>query len=807
MRTRFRTMAVFTCICLFFFIVLPAVSSADRPTEAALAFTTSRVSVNHSGAQSDSGKASFNPSLSYALDGYHVAFWSQAPLVAADTNGVNDIYVRTRQLESFKTVRLSVHSNGSQGNGDSYLPAISENGRYVAFWSDSTNLADDDTNTCDTYSVPGSCPDIFVHDRNLSGDGIFDKAGDIKTTRVSVSSAGVQANGMSLYPSVSANGRYVAFVSFAGNLVTGDGNGQPDIFIYDMYSPHKVVRVSVSSAGQESNGPSGFTDGYRGIAALSADGRFVAFHSSATNLVAGDSNGKDDVFIHDRDMDQDGIFDEAGAIKTVKLSSASDASEGNNHSYQPALSANGRYVTFTSLAANLVSGDGNNKADIFFCDRDTNANGIFDEFGFSSILRISVSYGGVEGNDTSDNSAVSSDGSFVAFRSLANNLVTNDSNSVSDIFLYDRNSGNISLVSVDSSGTPGNLASGLSPAFGPVDRGTPAISTLGRLIAYHSLATNLVPLDSNNATDVFLFERPVDQPTTTTSSSSTSSTSTTSSSSTSTSTSSSTTSTTTTIIIPITTTSSSSTTSFTTTSTSTSTTTTMPNLGPANQLEFTQIAAGQGYKTYANLYNPNNVSVQIVMRFISPMGQPLTLKVNDVEASALNTVLVPYGSMSIRLEESGDTLKRGWCQVFANWPISGLVVYQYSSGGKAISEATVYPSYRLKKMMVAIPQFGLFNDTGIAIANPNESTVQVSMRLIQANGVVATPTPFVFTLNPGEQMAQFVSQYFSGLSSIPEGMVEITSNQGILATGLLYRFQSPIQGNDIFTAVPVLPVP
>lgn len=233
----------------------------------------------------------------------------------------------------------------------------------------------------------------------------------------------------------------------------------------------------------------------------------------------------------------------------------------------------------------------------------------------------------------------------------------------------------------------------------------------------------------------------------------------------------------------------------------------MPNLGPANQLEFTQIAAGQGYKTYANLYNPNNVSVQIVMRFISPMGQPLTLKVNDVEASALNTVLVPYGSMSVRLEESGDTLKRGWCQVFANWPISGLVVYQYSAGGKAISEATVYPSYRLKKMMVAIPQFGLFNDTGIAIANPNESTVQVSMRLIQANGVVATPTPFVFTLNPGEQMAQFVSQYFSGLSSIPEGMVEITSNQGILATGLLYRFQSPIQGNDIFTAVPVLPVP
>ncbi len=166
--------------------------------------------------------------------------------------------------------RVSISSAGQQGNGSSFYPSISADGRYVAFYSDATNLVAGETNV--KY-------DVFVYDRKTH-----------KTRRVSVSSGGQEGNGNSLAPSISADGRYVAFHSYASNLVAGDSNNIVDVFVYDRRK-HKTRRVSVSSGGQQGNS-------FSLDPSISADGRYVAFHSYASNLVAGDTNDKSDVFVY-----------------------------------------------------------------------------------------------------------------------------------------------------------------------------------------------------------------------------------------------------------------------------------------------------------------------------------------------------------------------------------------------------------------------------------------------------------------------------------------------------------------------------
>jgi Tol biopolymer transport system component len=191
-------------------------------------------------------------------------------LVTGDTNGQSDIFMYDQVTG--QTTRVSVASNGIQGNGSSYQPSISADGRYIAFTSWSTNLvAEGETNGFDN--------DIFVHDR-VTGE----------TTRVSVASDGTQGNDYSSYPSISADGRHVAFRSNATNLVVGDTNGVVDVFVHDRQT-EQTTRVSVDNNGTQGNS---FSDG----ASISADGRYVAFSSPATNLVAGDTNGRQDIFVH-----------------------------------------------------------------------------------------------------------------------------------------------------------------------------------------------------------------------------------------------------------------------------------------------------------------------------------------------------------------------------------------------------------------------------------------------------------------------------------------------------------------------------
>jgi Tol biopolymer transport system component len=288
----------------------------DRQTGA-----TTRVSVSSGGLEGNSN--SYSPSIS--SDGSYVAFDSNASnLVPGDTNENYDIFVHERQTGA--TSRVSVGSDGSEGNGRSSNPSISADGRYVAFNSDAGNLVPVDTNG--DY-------DVFVHDRQTGA-----------TSRVSVSSDGSEGNSYSLFPVISADGRYVAFASNAGNLVPGDTNGIYDIFVHDRQTG-ATSRVSVSSDGSEGNDSSARPS-------ISADGRYAVFSSVAGNLVSGDTNGFEDIFVHDR---------QTGATSRVSVSS--DGSEGNGYSVFPVISADGRYVAFQSNAINLVSGDTNGFEDVF----------------------------------------------------------------------------------------------------------------------------------------------------------------------------------------------------------------------------------------------------------------------------------------------------------------------------------------------------------------------------------------------------------------------------------------------------------
>ncbi|MDO8945600.1 MAG: hypothetical protein Q7U88_00425 [Desulfocapsaceae bacterium] len=346
------------------------------------------------------------------------------------------------------TTRVSVDSSGNEGNKYSYHPSISADERYVAFDSSASNLVAGDTN--DTN-------DIFVHDRVTR-----------KTTRVSVDSSGSPSNGYSEYPSISADGRYVAFHSGATNLVANNTNGTvSDIFVHDRLNGATTL-VSVDSSASQGNQQSYYPS-------ISADGRYVAFQSSASNLVTDDTNDTDDIFVHDR---QDGT--------TSRVSVNSDGIGGNNFSNYHAISADGQYVAFTSLATNLVDNDNNGREDVFVHNRQD-----------GTTSRVSVHSNGTEGDSGSYNPSISADGQYIAFESGASNLVDSDTNgATSDIFVHNRLTGATTIASIDSSGTQGDSGSYHA-----------SISSDGQYIAFESHASNLVASDINGSNDVFVHDR------------------------------------------------------------------------------------------------------------------------------------------------------------------------------------------------------------------------------------------------------------------------------------------------------------
>ncbi|MHC5212352.1 MAG: TolB family protein [Planctomycetota bacterium] len=282
---------------------------------------TQRVSVGTHGQQAE--LPSFSPAVS--ADGTIVAWQSYSKaLVAGGNPGLQEIFVR--DLVAGLTTRASVTPAGLQGNGSSWSPAISGDGRFVAFSSQATDLVPGDFN---------GAQDIFVHDRVLG------------VTRIaSVTSAGAQATSTSLDAALSGDGRYVAYLSWAKNLVPGDTNNHTDVFVHDRITA-TTVRASVSTLGEQG-------DNHSGKPRLSWDGRFVAFHSHAVNLVDGDTNGQQDVFL--RDM---------RAGRTWRASVNEEGVEGNVLSLLPDITADGRSVVFESHAHNLVPGDTNAEGDVF----------------------------------------------------------------------------------------------------------------------------------------------------------------------------------------------------------------------------------------------------------------------------------------------------------------------------------------------------------------------------------------------------------------------------------------------------------
>jgi IPT/TIG domain-containing protein len=351
------------------------------------------------------------------------------------------------------TERVDVDSAGGQASDGAAGDSISGDGRLVSFISPASTLVPGDTN---------NFYDVFVHDRQTGA-----------TERVSVDSAGRQANANSGLNSLSADGRFVVFNSRASNLVSGDTNRSEDVFVHDRQTG-VTERVSVDSSGAQANGESfiaGISENFFDRRSISANGRFVTFTSLASNLVPGDTNFTYDVFVHDR---QTGT--------TERASVATSGGQANGQGDAAVISGDGRVVAFGSIASNLVPGDTNNSYDVFVHDRQTGAT-----------ERVSVDTSGGQGNAFSYLPAISGDGRFVAFQSLASNLVPGDTNNVYDVFVHDRQTGATERVSVDSLGGQGDAESAVS-----------GISADGRFVAFYSGASNLVPGDTNHARDVFV---------------------------------------------------------------------------------------------------------------------------------------------------------------------------------------------------------------------------------------------------------------------------------------------------------------
>ena len=348
-------------------------------------------------------------------------------------------------VASHEISRISVDSIGNQAIGWSTSPSISADGRFVAFSSDASNLVSEDTN---------GTTDVFVHDRQTK-----------QTTRLSVDSYGNQGNGGSFSPSISADGRFVAFSSDASNLVSEDTNGTTDVFVHDRQTK-QTTRVSVDSYGNQGNGASNY-------ALVSAIGRFVAFDSSASNLIPGDTNGAYDVFIHDRETGQ-----------TSRVSVDSFGNQAYGDSFSPSISVDGRFVAYVSSWNNTVPGNLTRIRGVYVYDRQT-----------GETARISVDSYGNQGNSDSRNPSISADGRFVAFDSYASNLVLDDTNHNSDIFVHDRQTRQTIRVNVNNSGVEGDGGSFL-----------PTICADGRYITFHSWDSNLVSGDTNNGLDIFVYD-------------------------------------------------------------------------------------------------------------------------------------------------------------------------------------------------------------------------------------------------------------------------------------------------------------
>jgi Tol biopolymer transport system component len=457
-------------------IALCALAQALSSVQAHASRANIRISLTTDGREGDK-----NSSHSYlSNDGRYVVYRSRATnLAPGDTNGVLDAFLRDRDMDGdgiydesgdVKTIRLSLSAGGAQTFAGAGSTGISDDGRWVSIGCHGDELVPEDHN---------GWTDVFVVDRDPDQDGTYDEPGGNAVILISISDQGVQGNARSYDSRISADGRSVVFQSWADNLVPGDNNGdEMDLFVddrdadgngvYDEPGGYHLSRVSLNSQGIGANGVCAAHE-------ISADAAQVVFESQATNLDPLDTDANWDVFV--RDLRRG---------KTVLLSRNSLGAPGNGQSRTPGVSASGRFVVFESVASNLVPGDNNGLADIFLVDRDVDENGIFDEPGSFLITRISLPNAGGEANGDSANPSISGDGMYIAYESFATNL-TQGATLSGSIYIYDR-AGNRTVLA----------------ASGNKDSRFAAFSRNGQWITFDSQASDLVSDDNNHNDDVFV---------------------------------------------------------------------------------------------------------------------------------------------------------------------------------------------------------------------------------------------------------------------------------------------------------------
>jgi Ca2+-binding RTX toxin-like protein/Tol biopolymer transport system component len=416
----------------------------------------------------------------------------QIGFTISGASGANGSAATALQFANSQSLtRASTSSSGVQGDANSVVSSISSNGQFVAFFSNASNLVDGDTN---------GTSDVFVRDL-LTGT----------TIRASTSSAGEQANERSLFPSISADGRYVVFESDASNLVSGDTNNFADVFVKDLQTG-TITRVSTSSLGEQANNYS-----FGGNPSISNDGRYVLFGSLASNLVPGDLGSSSDVFRKDLQTGliervSSGLGDSSGGVMSsdgryvafanyrqfgrptgennyeiflrdmqtgslVRASSTSAGTQSNGSSFSPSLSADGRYLAFSSFANNLLVG----------APSSVNESVFVKDLLTGIVVLVSTDASGAEANGSSSSPKISADSRYVAFTSSASNLVAGGAGGG---FVKDLQTGDIVHISADD-----NSNASFSPS---------SISADGRYVVGDSVASNLVEGDTNNSYDIFV---------------------------------------------------------------------------------------------------------------------------------------------------------------------------------------------------------------------------------------------------------------------------------------------------------------
>ena len=406
-----------------------------------------RVSLSSTGTEAN-GESLF-PDVS--ADGRCVVFLSAATnLVPDDTNGFWDIFLRDRVAAT--TVRVDVGPNGEEADAGAWGASITPDGRFVVFDSDSTNLVPDDTND--------SC-DVFLLDR---------EAGALEL--ISLTSAGQQAHGCSHSAAVSADGRYVAFRSYAADLVPDDTNDVGDVFVRDRQAK-TTERVSVSTSGEQADD---LSDDWDFLATISADGRFVAFGCWAKNLAPGVTVSSLQIYLRD-----------LVAKTTECITLNAEGAPANDICYRPVISADGRCVAFISDADNLVPGDTNAREDIFLRDR---VAGTIERVSLTDSGQQLVTWAGA------GYPAISADGRYITFSSNSPDLYTDERTYYTNSFLRDRIAARTQVLT--------RTFDGWLP---DMDSDYLRLSPDSRFVVFTSYADDLIPDDTNDVGDIFLRDR------------------------------------------------------------------------------------------------------------------------------------------------------------------------------------------------------------------------------------------------------------------------------------------------------------